>query len=114
MSKEQEPTPKRKSAVVIVRPHYSQHPDYTQYEDYCRQQVLLYLPFRNASEVLSKFSSYSKAYAHSLATGDIQPSLEELLVQQQQCTQEDEQQESHEEQDQQQQQSDSIQPRATE
>ena len=72
-----QPTPKRKPAIVIVRPHYTAHPDHPQYEDYCRQRLLLHRPFRSTDEVLSQFTSYSEAYVQYLAIGEIHPSLEE-------------------------------------
>ena len=38
--------PRKKEVLVIPRPYFSPDPDGPQYEQYCRQKLMLYQPFR--------------------------------------------------------------------
>ena len=72
-----EPSRRRKNVVVIVHPYCSPDPDGPKYEQYCRQKLMLYQPFRREDELLGECNTFAAAYAVFLQSGDIPPSLED-------------------------------------
>ena len=87
------PTPRRKSVVVIVRPYCSPDPNSPKYDQYCQQKLMLHVPFRHQEELLGDHDTYEAAYAMFLQSESVPSSLEEdihrLLDQQAQQTAED-------------------------
>lgn len=73
----EEPTLRRKQVVAIVRPYYS--PDYNgpNYENYCHQKLMLYVSFRQISDLLGEHSTYAMVYAAFLQSTDVSHSLED-------------------------------------
>ena len=72
-----DPSRRRKAVVVIVRPFYSPDPNGPKYEEYCRQKLMLHIPFRQEEELLGDSDSHAAAYAIFLLSGSVPPSLEE-------------------------------------
>lgn len=72
------PTPRRKNVVVIARPFCSPDPNGPKYEQYCRQKLMLHVPFRHQEELLGDHDTYAAAYATFLHSGSVPPSLEEI------------------------------------
>ena len=70
-----EPKPRNKKVVVIVRPyvHVSLEPDSPDYEQYCRQKLLLHRPFIDGY----MYITFTESYASYLRTGDIPPCLQD-------------------------------------
>ena len=66
--------------MVIVRPYFSPDPSGPKYEEYCRQKLMLHIPFRR-EELLGDSDSYAAAYAIFLQSGNVPPSLEEDIHQ---------------------------------
>ena len=58
-----EPKPRNKKVVVIVRPHISSDPDGPNYEQCCKQRLMLNKPFRNETELLNGHETVTEAYA---------------------------------------------------
>ena len=82
----------RRKNVVIVRPYCSPDPNSPKYEQFCRQKLMLYQPFRRQEELLAGNDTYAAAYVIFLQSGNVPPSLEEgiyRLEQQSQQTTED-------------------------
>jgi hypothetical protein len=48
-----------KEVVVIIKPHYRPDPDSPQYEDYCRQKLMLHKPFRNETNLIGEHVSFA-------------------------------------------------------
>ncbi len=87
-----DPSHRRKDVVVIVRPFCSPDPNGPNYEQYCRQKLMLHKPFRQQEELLGGCDSYVAAYAVFLQSGNLPPSLQDdihRLEQQSQLTSED-------------------------
>ncbi len=87
-----DPCHRRKDVVVIVRPFCSPDPSGPNYEQYCRQKLMLHKPFRQQEELLGGCDSYAAAYAVFLQSGNLPPSLQNdihRLEQQSQLTSED-------------------------
>ena len=82
--------------VLIVRPHCPPDPNGLKYEQYCRQKLMLYKPFRCETELLSGHDTFAEAYAEYLQTEDIPPCLEDDIHRFQQTQH---QQEDHREKD---------------
>ena len=66
-----EPKPRNKNVVVIVYPHISPDPDDLNYEQYCRQKLMLHKPSRDESQLLNGHDSFTEAYANYLNTGNV-------------------------------------------
>ena len=74
--------------VVIVRPYCPPDPEGPKYEQYCRQKLMLHVPFRNQRELLGNHTTFTAAYAEFLQSGSIPPSLEDDIHRLQQSSQE--------------------------
>ena len=74
-----EPSRRRKKVVVIVRPYCPPDPQGPQYEQYCRQKLMLHVPFRHQSELLGDNTSFTAAYTSFLQSGNIPLSLATFL-----------------------------------
>ena len=61
--------------VVIVRPYCSPDPEGPKYEQYCRQKLLIYQPFRQVDELLGACDKHSSAYDQFLRCGKVLPKL---------------------------------------
>ena len=72
-----QPTPRSKHIVVILRPYISPDPAGEKYEQYCRQSLMQYKPFRQMDNLLSRCPTYIDAYAAFLQSGQIPLSLED-------------------------------------
>ena len=63
-----EPKPRNKKVVVIVRPHIHVHvsPDLDgpNYEEYYKQRLMLHKSFRNETELLNGYESFTEAYCN--------------------------------------------------
>ena len=57
-----EPSHRSREVVVIIKPNYSPEPDSPHYEDYCRQKLMLYRPFRNEADLLGENRNFVQAY----------------------------------------------------
>ena len=55
--------PRKKEVLVIPRPYCSPDLDGPQYEQYCRQKLMLYQPFRQLEDLLADCQSNEDAYA---------------------------------------------------
>lgn len=71
------PTQRRKDVVVVVRPYCSPDPNSPAYEQYCKQKMMLHVPFRRLSDLLVDHNTFAEAYQHYLLSADIPCSLEE-------------------------------------
>ena len=73
-----EPTRRRKDVIVIVRPYCPSDHDAPTYEQYCRQQLMLHVSFRQISHILGEHDAYAEAYAtFLLSTGARSNSLQD-------------------------------------
>ena len=54
-----EPTHRRKFVIVSVRPYCSTDPNY---EQYCKQKLMLYVKFRQLSDILMGNITFIEAY----------------------------------------------------
>ena len=70
-----DPSRRRKDVVVIVHPYFSPEPNGPNYEQYCRQKLMLYKPFRREEELLGEADTYADAYSTFLQCDDVPPSL---------------------------------------
>ena len=86
MPKELGTEPKKRSKEVIVTPKPYCSPDASgpNYEQYCRQSLMQYKPFRDINEVKTGFNSFTEAYADFHQTGNIPHSLEQDIFRLQQ------------------------------
>ena len=77
MPKELGTEPKKRSKEVIVtpKPYCSPDPSGPNYEQYCRQSLMQYKPFRDINELKTGFNSFTEAYADFLQSGNIPLSL---------------------------------------
>ena len=55
--------PRKKEVLVLPRPYCSLDPDGPQYEQYCRQKLMLHQPFRQLEDLLAGYQSHKDAYA---------------------------------------------------
>ena len=72
-----DPSRRRKDVVVIVRPYLSPEPSGPNYEQYCRQKLMLYKPFHHEEELLAGAGTYAAVYATFLQSDNLPPSLED-------------------------------------
>ena len=79
-----EPSLRRKAVEVIVRPFYPADPDGPNYEQYCKQTLLLHRPFRLYHQLLAGSDTYTEAYTNYLQSGTAPSSLEDDIHQLQQ------------------------------
>ena len=63
--------------VVIVRPHCSPDPSGPQYEQYCKQKLMLHRPFRDYQQLKATFDTFAAAFSDYLQSGSIPQSLED-------------------------------------
>ena len=78
MPKELGTPPKHhKMKVVGVRPYCSPDPDGPKYEQYCRQKLMLHVPFRHVDHLKGSYASFAEAYAIFLQSGNVPSSLED-------------------------------------
>ena len=82
-----EPSQRRKKVVVIVRPYCSPDPQGPKYEQYCRQKLMLHLPFRHQDELLGSETTFAAAYADFLQSDNIPSSLEDDIYRLEQLSQ---------------------------
>ena len=54
---------RKKEVLVIPRPYCSPDPDGPQYEQYCRQKLMLHQPFHQLEDLLAVCQSHEDAYA---------------------------------------------------
>ena len=73
--------------MVIVRPYMSPETNGPNYEQYCRQRLMLYKPFRQEEELLQEADTYAAAYATFLQSDNVPPSLEDDIHRLEQQTQ---------------------------
>ena len=55
--------PRKKEMLVISRPYCSPDPDVPQYEQYCREKLMLHQLFRQLENLLAGYQSNEDAYA---------------------------------------------------
>ena len=79
-----EPAKRSKKVVVIARPHCSPDPNGPNYEQYCRQSLMQHKSFRQMTELLMGFETYTEAYAAFLQSADVPASLSEDIFRLQQ------------------------------
>jgi len=72
-----EPTRRRKGVIVIVRPFCSPDPNGPNFEQYCKQKLMLYVKFRQCSYLLKDDSTFVEAYQQFLSSDNVPSSLEE-------------------------------------
>ncbi len=78
MPKELGTAPKHhKMKIVSVRPYCSPDPDGPKYEQYCKQKLMLHVPFRHVDQLKGTCDTFSEAYAIILQSGNVPPSLED-------------------------------------
>ena len=63
--------------MVTVRPYYSPDPNGPNYEQYCRQRLMLHISFRHMSDLLGENDTYAVAYHQMLQSANLPLSLEE-------------------------------------
>ena len=71
------PVARRKEVVVIPRPYISPDPQGPRYEEYCRQMLMLHVPFRHLDALLASCDTHAQAYGQYLQSGSAPPSLAE-------------------------------------
>ena len=77
MPKELGTTPKlQKMKVVSIRPYCSPDPN----EQYCKQKLMLHVPFRSINQLKGTCHSFAEAYSVFLHSADVPPSLEEDII----------------------------------
>ena len=67
--------PRKKDVVVIARPYCSPDPAGPHYEQYCRQKLMWYQPFRRLDDLLKGCDNHSDAYAAFLRSDNVPTSL---------------------------------------
>ena len=67
--------PRKKDVVVIARPYCSPDPAGPHYEQYCRQKLMWYQPFRRLDDLLKGCDNHSDAYAAFLRSDNVLTSL---------------------------------------
>lgn len=71
------PTCRRKEVIVVVRPYCSPDPNGPNYEQYCKQKLMLHIKFRQLSDLLMGNATYVEAYQQFLLSANVPSSLEE-------------------------------------
>ena len=79
-----EPKKRRKKVIVTPRPYSSLDPSGPNYEQYCRQSLMKYKPFRDIRELKRGFDTFAEAYADFLQSGNVPRSLEQDIFRLQQ------------------------------
>jgi len=69
-----EPSHRTKDMIVVVRPHYPPDHDRPNYENYCHQKLMLYMSFRQLTDLLGEHDTHAEAYASFLLHTNV-PSL---------------------------------------
>ncbi len=78
MPKELGAAPKHhKMKIVSIRPYCSPDPDGPKYEQYCKQKLMLHVPFHHVDQLKGTCDTFSEAYAIFLESGNVPPSLED-------------------------------------
>ena len=72
-----EPTHKTKKVVVVVRPYFAKDPNSPQFEQYCKQKLMLHVPFRSEEELLDGQNTYTEAYARFVMSGNAPQCLQD-------------------------------------
>lgn len=72
-----EPTKRRKDVVIIVRPYISPNCNGPNYEQYCLQKLMLYVSFRQLSDLLRGHYTYAASYCNFLLSNNVPRSLED-------------------------------------
>jgi len=81
MPKELSTTPKQqKMKVVSVRPHISPDPNSPKFEQYCKQKLMLHVPFRSIDQLKGVCSTFAEAYSIFLHSSNVPPSLEDDII----------------------------------
>ena len=81
MPKELSTTPKQqKMKEVSVRPHISPDPNSPKFEQYCKQKLMLHVPFRSIDQLKGACSTFAEAYSIFLHSSNAPPSLEDDIV----------------------------------
>ena len=73
------PVCRKKKVIVITRPCCSPDPLGPNYEQYCRQKLMLYRSFRRLDELLGSADTHSAAYTVFLLSGAVPPSNDSRL-----------------------------------
>ena len=73
-----EPSCRRKEVIVVVCPYYPPDCNGPNYENYYRQKLMLYISFRQISDILGGHDTYASAYASFLLSSNV-PSLQDDL-----------------------------------
>lgn len=69
-----EPSHRSREVVIIIKPNYSPEPGSPHYEDYCRQKLMLYTPFRNEADLLGDHTNFIQTYTY-LQSGNVPRTL---------------------------------------
>jgi hypothetical protein len=70
MSKKPGTPPKhQKMWIALVRPYCSPDPRGHKYEQYCKQKLMLHVPFRHLEQLKGTCNSFAEAYALFLSYG---------------------------------------------
>ena len=72
-----EPNPRQKKVVVVVRPYISPEPNGPQYEQYCKQKLMLHKPFRQDHELMDTQDTIAKAYEVYLMSENVPQSIQD-------------------------------------
>ena len=71
---------RKKEVIVIVCPCCSPDPRGPNYEQYCRQKLMLYRPFRKHEELLGTSDTYSDVYSNFLQSCTVPASLADDIL----------------------------------
>ena len=72
-----EPTRRNRKVVVVVRPYCANDPNSPQFEQYCRQKLMLHVPFRDLEELLDGLNTYTEAYSRFVLSGNAPQCLQD-------------------------------------
>ena len=67
----------QKMKVAITRPYSSPDPNGPKYEQYCKQKLMLHIPFHQLDQLKGSCRSFSEAYTIFLQSGNVPPCLKE-------------------------------------
>ncbi len=73
-------TCRKKHVVVIVRPCISPDPQGPNYEQYCRQKLMLYQPFRKIEQLLGTCYTHADAYLTYLQSNTVPATLADDIL----------------------------------
>ena len=68
---------KHKMKVVSVRPYCSPDPNGPNYEQYCKQKLMIHVPFRHIDQLKGECENFSEAYYIFLQSAHVPASLED-------------------------------------